>query len=69
MITAIDLLLTAPEDQAVRVKLAYSAIVNEDWAEAAFSLNHAARESSGLWSSNCLELADFCTSNIKQPAR
>jgi len=66
MISALELLLTAPVEQSVRLKIAYSAIVDGDWDQAAFSLNHAARETGGDWSTNCRELANFCTRHIGQ---
>ncbi len=64
MIPAIELLLTAPDEQAIRMKIAYSAIVDGDWEQAAFSLNHAAADTGGDWSSNCRELANFCTRKL-----
>lgn len=66
MISAIELLLTAPSDQATRLKIAYSAIVDGDWEQAAFSLNHAAAETGGEWSISCRELANLCTRNLGQ---
>jgi len=64
MKAAIELLLTAPYEQSMRIKIAYSAIVDGDWEQAAFSLNHAARETGGDWSTHCRELANFCTRRI-----
>jgi hypothetical protein len=66
MISAIELLLTAPPEQAIRLKIAYSAIVDGDWEQAAFSLNHAASDTGGDWSSNCRDLANLCTRNMGQ---
>lgn len=47
MRTAYDLLMTAPDDQITRCRLAHTAIGAGEWADAAHFLRNAAREAAG----------------------
>jgi hypothetical protein len=60
MKTAYDLLMTAPDEQIVRLRLAWKAIADGDWLEAESKLRNAALESDGQFSIDCLALAEHC---------
>lgn len=65
MRTAYDLLMTAPDDQITRCRLAHTAIGAGDWQEAAHFLRNAARESAGsAWSQDAAALASFCQARV-----
>jgi hypothetical protein len=64
MKTAYDLLMTAPDDQIVRMRLAWKAIADGDWIEAEAKLRNAALESEGQFSVDCLSLADHCKAQV-----
>lgn len=61
MRTAYDLLMTAPDDQITRCRLAYGSIAVGNWLDAAHSLRNAARAAAGTtWAEEAQELADYC---------
>lgn len=60
MKTAYDLMLSAPAAQVVRCKLVYNAILQGEWADAAFTLKSAARETGGEFGADCMALAIHC---------
>ncbi|MPS81773.1 MAG: hypothetical protein E2591_27260 [Achromobacter sp.] len=65
MRTAYDLLLTAPDDQITRCRLAHSAIGAGEWADAAHFLRNAAGESAGTaWGQDAAALASFCQARV-----
>ena len=65
MKTAYDLLMTAPDDQIVRMRLAWKAIADGDWLVGAFRLRNAAAETTGQFSAECAALADHCETVAK----
>ncbi|WP_063640280.1 hypothetical protein [Achromobacter insolitus] len=58
--TAYDLLMSAPDDQVTRCKIAHRAIAAGEWKDAAFTLKAAAAEASGEWANDARALAAFC---------
>lgn len=65
MRTAYDLLMSAPDDQITRCRLAHRAIGSGDWLDAAHFLRNAARECAGTaWSQDADELAGFCQAQV-----
>ena len=61
MKTAYDLLMSAPDSQVIRCKIAYRAIAAGDWAEAESKLrNAAAEEGRSDWAFDTRALADHC---------
>ena len=61
MKTAYDLLLDAPDAQVARCQIAYRAIADGDWQQAAHHLRNAAQEEIGTaWAEEAQELADAC---------
>lgn len=65
MRTAYDLLMTAPDDQITRCRLAHTAIGAGEWADAAHFLCNAARESAGTaWGQDAAALASFCQAHV-----
>ena len=60
--TAYSLLMSAPDDQATRCKIAHRAIAAGEWKDAAFTLKAAAAEAMGDWAASALALAAFCDS-------
>lgn len=66
METALTLLDVAPEDQVVRIQIAYKAITSGQWADAASSLRNAARESDGKFAADCEALARHCDNQLKR---
>ena len=60
MKTAYELLLTAPDGQVTRSQLAFKAIADGRWIDASYTLRNAAREESGEWANDALELAGHC---------
>lgn len=67
-VTAFDLLMSAPDDQVVRMQLVFRRITDGDWAEAVHFLRNAVEESTGEWAAQAQELMDFCKLNavVKQ---
>ncbi len=64
MKTAYDLLMTAPEEQIVRMRHAWNAIADGDWQEAEAKLRAAALETEGQFSRDCLALAEHCNVQV-----
>lgn len=64
MKTAIELLDVAPPEQVKRMQIAFKAIANGEWDDAAYTLRNAAQESTGAFSSDCEELAAFCQRKV-----
>jgi hypothetical protein len=60
MKTAYDLLMTAPDEQIIRMRLAWQAVADGDWLEAEAKLRNAASETDGQFSIDCLALAEHC---------
>jgi hypothetical protein len=60
MITAYDLLITAPEGQVKRCQIICKAIADSRWGDAAYSLRNAAAETDDKWSQSANDLAEFC---------
>jgi hypothetical protein len=60
MKTAYDLLMTAPDTQVKRCQIAYRAIAEGRFSDAAFTLCNAANEESGDWATAAKELAEYC---------
>lgn len=65
MKTAYDLLMTAPDDQIVQMRLAWQAIADGDWLDGALRLRNAAAETTGQFSADCAALADHCETTAK----
>jgi len=69
MRTAYDLLLTAPDDQITRCRLAHAAIGAGDWGDAAHFLRNAARECADtVWGQDAAALANFCEARVASNA-
>ncbi|MFJ3463489.1 hypothetical protein [Achromobacter spanius] len=65
MRTAYDLLMTAPDDQITRCRLAHAAIGAGDWQDAVHFLRNAARETAGSASGqDAAALANFCQARV-----
>lgn len=65
MRTVYDLLLTAPDEQITRCRLAHGAIGAGDWGDAAHFLRNAAHESAGTaWGQDAAALANFCQARV-----
>lgn len=65
MRTAYDLVMTAPDDQITRCRLAHTAIGAGEWADAAHFLRNAAREAAGTaWGQDAAVLASFCQAHV-----
>jgi len=65
MKSALQLLVTAPDNEIIRMKLVYTAIVQGNWPEAVFHLsNITTTENSSRdevqWVKEAHELCDFC---------
>jgi len=64
MKTAYELLMTAPDSQVKRAQLAFKAIADGRWFDAAYTLRNAADEEAdeetGDWVDDALELAEYC---------
>ena len=60
MKTAYDLLMAAPEGQVKRAQIAFNAIADGRWLDAAHSLRNAANEENGKWANEARELAEHC---------
>ena len=63
MITAYELLMTAPDSQVKRAQIAFKAIADGRWLDAAYTLRNAAREEAneiGTWADDALALAEHC---------
>lgn len=65
MKTAYELLMSAPDDQITRCKIALRAIAAGDWEDAAITLTAASNESNGQWANEAQALASYC----RDPAR
>ena len=65
MKTVLELLDAAPEEQIKRMQIAFKSVAAGEWDDAAFTLSNAARETSGQFSSDCAELAEFCNSMVQ----
>lgn len=55
--TVHDLLMTAPDEQVTRLKLAWKAAAAGNWSDAAHWLRNAAREGNAAWHDECAVLA------------
>jgi|JI9StandDraft_1071089.scaffolds.fasta_scaffold1171420_1 hypothetical protein len=62
MKTAYDLLMSSPDKQVVRCKIAWKAVAEGRFEDAAFSLRNAANEESGDWARDAVELAEYLES-------
>ena len=60
MKTAYELLMTAPARQVRRAKIAFKAVADGQWFDAAHSLRNAAAEETGEWANEARELAEHC---------
>lgn len=60
MKTVLELLDAAPLDQVRRMQIAFKAIANGEWDDAAYTLRNAVQESTGSFASDCEELAEYC---------
>lgn len=60
MKTAYELLMTAPDSQVKRAQIAFTAVANGLWLDAAHSLRNAANEETGEWAAEARELAEHC---------
>lgn len=60
MKSAIELLMTCPEDQIVRMRLVYRSILAGEWKEAAHYLRNAAAEGDADWYCDALALSVYC---------
>lgn len=68
--TAYDLLLSAPDDQVTRCRLAWKSIANGEWADAAHFLRNAAEEEVGTpWATEAKALAEACERHINPERR
>jgi len=57
MPTTYELLMSCPEGQELRLRLALKAIIEGRWPDAAGHLRNAARETEGQWSADAAQLA------------
>ena len=55
--TVHDVLMTAPDDQVTRLKLAWQDAAAGNWGDAAHWLRNAAREGNTAWHDECAVLA------------
>lgn len=69
MKSAYDLLMTAPDDQVTRMRLAWKAIADGDWLEAECKLRNVAVETEGQFSTDCLLLAEHCKARANEGAQ
>ena len=60
MKTAYELMMTAPDSQVKRVQIAFNAVADGRWLDAAHSLRNAANEEIGQWANEARELAQHC---------
>ena len=60
MKTCYDLLMTAPDSQVKRAQIAFKAVADGQWLDAAHSLRNAANEEPGQWANYARELAEHC---------
>jgi len=60
MKTAYELLMTAPDSQVKRAQIAFKAVADGRWLDAAYSLRNAANEETGQWANEARELAEHC---------
>ena len=60
MKTAYEILISAPEGQVTRAKIAYKAISAGQWEDASFALRNASMEEVGQWAKDAAVLADYC---------
>lgn len=64
MKTVYDLLMSAPDSEVVRCRLAWRAVVAGHWAEAVVYLRNAALAADGEWASDARAVADDCERKI-----
>ena len=60
MKTVLELLDAAPDEQIKRMQIVFKSVAAGEWDDATFALSNAARETSGQFSADCVELAEFC---------
>lgn len=65
MQTAYELLMAAPDSQVKRAQIAFKAVADGRWLDAAFSLRNAANEECSDWAAAAKELAEYCEGKIK----
>ena len=65
MKTVLELLDAAPVDQVKRMQIVFKSVGAGEWDDAAFTLSNAASETSGQFSSDCAELAEFCNNMVQ----
>lgn len=58
MKTAYDLLMSCPDGQTMRCRLAFKAAAAGDWQDAAHWLLNAAAEETGIWKEEAAELGN-----------
>jgi hypothetical protein len=69
MKTAYDLLMTAPDEQVTRMRLAWQAIADGDWVEAENKLRNVSLETDGPYSADCMELALHCRAQASEASQ
>ena len=60
MKTAYEILISAPEGQITRARIAFKSIAAGKFDDAAFALRNATHEESGQWAEDAAAFADYC---------